>query len=81
MTTVLGVKKAGNVAIAADPLTLVTFADPRLSAWFEARSKLRKALPAASSSAWPALRRSLVWPVAVNSTKTWGVPPKFSPSN
>ena len=79
MTTVLVVKKAGTVAIAAD--TLVTFGDTRLSARFEAHSKLLKALPAASLLAWPALRRWLVWPVAVNSTKTRGVPPKFLPSN
>ena len=40
MTTVLVVKKAGTVAIAAD--TLVTFGDTRLSARFEANSKLFK---------------------------------------
>ena len=78
---VLVVKKAADVAIAADPLTLVTFGAPRLSARFEAHSKLLKALPAASLLAWPALRRWLVWPVAVNSTKTRGIPPKFLPSN
>ena len=40
MTTVLVVKIAGTVAIAAD--TLVTFGDTRLSARFEANSKLFK---------------------------------------
>ena len=40
MTTVVVVKKAGQVAIAAD--TLVTFGDTRLSSRFEANSKLFK---------------------------------------
>ena len=40
MTTVVVVKKAGQVAIAAD--TLVTFGDTRLSNRFEANSKLFK---------------------------------------
>lgn len=40
MTTVVVVKKAGQVAIAAD--TLVTFGDTRLSHRFEANSKLFK---------------------------------------
>ena len=40
MTTVVVVKKAGQVAIAAD--TLVTFGDTRLSCRFEANSKLFK---------------------------------------
>ena len=40
MTTVIVVKKSGQVAIAAD--TLVTFGDTRLSSRFEANSKLFK---------------------------------------
>ena len=38
MTTVVVVKKAGQVAIAAD--SLVTFGDTRLSERFEANSKI-----------------------------------------
>ena len=48
MTTVVVVKKAGQVAIAAD--TLVTFGDTRLSNRFEANSKLFKIDTAAGPS-------------------------------
>ena len=48
MTTVVVVKKAGQVAIAAD--TLVTFGDTRLSNRFEANSKLFKIDTAAGAS-------------------------------
>ena len=48
MTTVVVVKKAGQVAIAAD--TLVTFGDTRLSNRFEANSKLFKIDTTAGSS-------------------------------
>ena len=48
MTTVVVVKKAGQVAIAAD--TLVTFGDTRLGHRFEANSKLFKVDTVAGSS-------------------------------
>jgi ATP-dependent HslUV protease subunit HslV len=49
MTTVVVVKKAGQVAIAAD--TLVTFGDTRLSHRYEANSKLFK-VDAVGGPAW-----------------------------
>jgi len=49
MTTVVVVKKAGMVAIAAD--TLVTFGDTRLSHRFEGNSKLFK-VDAVGGTAW-----------------------------
>jgi ATP-dependent HslUV protease subunit HslV len=48
MTTVVVVKKAGQVAIAAD--TLVTFGDTRLGHRFEANSKLFKVETSAGAS-------------------------------
>ena len=67
MTTVVVVKKAGAVAIAAD--TLVTFGDTRLSHRFEANSKLFKVDTAAGVSYigvagtvahFPVLRKAMV---------------------
>lgn len=67
MTTVVVVKKAGQVAIAAD--TLVTFGDTRLSNRFEANSKLFKVdTPAGPSyvgiagtvAHFPVLRKAMV---------------------
>ena len=67
MTTVVVVKKAGAVAVAAD--TLVTFGDTRLSHRFEANSKLFKVDTAAGVSYigvagtvahFPVLRKAMV---------------------